>query len=110
MPVERGAKTVPIIKFSERSDMNSKRYAYWTLEHSWVHGGSKPKASFWHLNAVKVQTRIVHLVALEEFYKTTYRVCQRRHSSEAKSSDIRWIHDPTGSPRTYQGNVPIKPF
>jgi hypothetical protein len=32
MPVERGAKTVPEIKFSERSDMNSKRYAHWTFE------------------------------------------------------------------------------
>src|ERR1700730_16132807 len=63
---------------------------------------------FWHLITVKVQIQIVHLVALEELYKTTYLIFQSRHPSEPKSRDIRSAYDPPGSPRTYQGNLPIR--
>ncbi len=79
------------------------------LRHSWVHGGSKPNTHFWHLNSVKVQTQIVHPVALEELYKTAYLLWQSRHPRDAKCRDIRSNYVPTESTRTYQGNLPLRP-
>jgi hypothetical protein len=90
--------------------MNSKRCAHWAFEAfmgSWWFQDTN--THFWHLNTTNVQTQIVHLVGLEELYKTTYLVCQSRHPSDAKSRDIRSTYGPLGSPRTYQGILPIRP-
>jgi hypothetical protein len=42
------------------------------LRHSYADGILEPMSHLWRLNLLQIQTQIVHLVALDELYKTAY--------------------------------------
>ena len=70
--VQRAVKTVTVIQFSESWDKISKKYGRWTLEAFLGPCCRLVKDPPLHLNSLKINTQIVHLVALDELYKIAY--------------------------------------